>query len=168
MPICLQCTSEILRKRSGSKDLMKFCGRSCSTTYRNIHSKISRKKIPTVPCSGCGRATHPENSTGICRSCKKLSNISSRNLKSIGDLREEYSTTQFHAKIRQWAREEYLGLYICFECGYFLHVDICHIKPVADYDKSVLIGDVNSNSNLVALCKTHHWEFDNSYLILSF
>lgn len=29
------------------------------------------------------------------------------------------------------------------------------------------ISDVNDPSNLVALCKNHHWEFDNGHLSLT-
>lgn len=51
----------------------------------------------------------------------------------------------------------------CFACGYSDHVDICHIKDVQLFDGSATLGEINDSANVVALCKLHHWEFDNGY-----
>ncbi|HCT81196.1 MAG TPA: hypothetical protein DGT23_32430 [Micromonosporaceae bacterium] len=47
-----------------------------------------------------------------------------------------------------------------------MHVDICHIKPISDFDSSATIYEVNVRTNLVALDKRCHWEFDHGYLTL--
>lgn len=52
----------------------------------------------------------------------------------------------------------------CF-CGYDRHVDICHKRDIADFPDNTLLKTVNHIDNLVALCPTHHWEFDNGYLV---
>lgn len=38
------------------------------------------------------------------------------------------------------------------------------MKDIASFDLDALIKEVNALSNLVALCKNHHWEFDHDLL----
>ena len=54
----------------------------------------------------------------------------------------------------------------CDHCGYSYHVDICHIRDLSSFDDQTPVSIVNDLSNLVALCKNHHTEFDNGDLIL--
>jgi predicted restriction endonuclease len=54
----------------------------------------------------------------------------------------------------------------CAICGYDLHIDICHIKPIKDFPDDAYIADINNTTNLIALCKNHHWELDHGLLIL--
>jgi 5-methylcytosine-specific restriction endonuclease McrA len=49
----------------------------------------------------------------------------------------------------------------CNNCGYDKHVEICHIKPISEFDVNTKIKEVNSPDNLVQLCPNCHWEFDN-------
>ena len=55
---------------------------------------------------------------------------------------------------------------ICKQCGYSTHVDLCHIKSIGSFDKNTKVSEINSLSNLVYLCKNHHWELDNNILKL--
>ena len=52
--------------------------------------------------------------------------------------------------------------YECIECGYKLHVDVCHKKPISQFSINTKLKIVNSKKNLMYLCKNHHWEFDNN------
>lgn len=52
----------------------------------------------------------------------------------------------------------------CAVCGYSRCVEIAHIHPVSSFSDDTLIKDINVITNLIALCPTHHWEFDNGYL----
>jgi hypothetical protein len=52
----------------------------------------------------------------------------------------------------------------CLACGYNLHVDVCHVRDVADFPLTAALAEVNAPSNLVALDKRCHWEFDHGYL----
>lgn len=56
----------------------------------------------------------------------------------------------------------------CYICDYCNHVEICHVLAVACFSDSAFIWEINSIGNLVALCPTHHWEFDNGYLELEY
>lgn len=78
----------------------------------------------------------------------------------------KYGTFAFHAKVRGLARGAYKGPLGCAACGYSLHVDICHIRPVADFPDDATLREVNAPENLVALDKRCHWEFDNGYLTI--
>lgn len=55
---------------------------------------------------------------------------------------------------------------MCAACGYNLHVDICHVIGVAEWPPSATLREVNAPSNLVALDKRCHWEFDHGFLDL--
>lgn len=52
----------------------------------------------------------------------------------------------------------------CTVCGYRLHVELAHIKPLKDFDLKSKLSDINDESNNLALCPNHHWEFDNGLL----
>lgn len=54
----------------------------------------------------------------------------------------------------------------CAVCGYSAHVDIAHIKGIRQHTNDTKIFEINKLTNLVALCKNHHWEFDNGFLDL--
>jgi len=55
--------------------------------------------------------------------------------------------------------------FICDYCGYDRHVDVCHIKPIHEFDNSYSrVIEVNNPLNLICLCPNHHWELDHGYL----
>lgn len=69
--------------------------------------------------------------------------------------------------IQKKARELYFEnnkLPKCAICGYSNHIEVAHIKSVAEFDNNITIAEINSLSNLIALCPNHHWEFDNGLL----
>lgn len=43
-------------------------------------------------------------------------------------------------------------------------VEICHINGVAGFPDTATIDEINSPSNLIALCPNCHWEFDNGLI----
>ena len=51
----------------------------------------------------------------------------------------------------------------CAKCGYDKHVELCHIKDIANFDDDSLLSEVNSRNNIIQLCPNCHWEFDNGY-----
>lgn len=54
----------------------------------------------------------------------------------------------------------------CKNCGYDKHVEVAHIKAIADFPDNSLISEINAKDNLVYLCPNCHWEFDNNLLSL--
>lgn len=55
---------------------------------------------------------------------------------------------------------------VCSICGYSHHIEVAHIKAVADFDDNTPVSEINSIENLIALCPNHHWEYDNGILTL--
>lgn len=53
---------------------------------------------------------------------------------------------------------------MCALCKYETHVDICHIRDIRSFPDGTPYLVINDLSNLLALCKNHHWEFDNNFL----
>lgn len=85
-------------------------------------------------------------------------------MQTLAELRKRHGLLQFHAKVRGYARDVYQGPKTCAACGYDLHVDICHIRDVANFPPEATVAEVNASTNLVALDKRCHWEFDHGYL----
>lgn len=52
----------------------------------------------------------------------------------------------------------------CEICGYAHHVEVAHIKSVAEFSETSTIREINSIDNLIGLCPNHHWEYDNGIL----
>jgi predicted restriction endonuclease len=75
-----------------------------------------------------------------------------------GTRSSKYNTVRHHARkaALKFPQE-------CSNCGYRLHVDVCHIKAIKDFHEETLISEINSLQNLTLLCKNHHWELDNGY-----
>jgi len=88
-------------------------------------------------------------------------------LTTLDDLKNRYVKYEFHAKLRGNSRQVYKKSgkpMMCVICGYSKHVDVCHLHPISDFPLTCTISEVNALSNLVTLCKNHHWEFDNDEL----
>jgi len=49
----------------------------------------------------------------------------------------------------------------CQVCNYSTHVELAHIKAVSDFPEETRLGVINDPSNILVLCRNHHWEFDN-------
>jgi predicted restriction endonuclease len=72
-------------------------------------------------------------------------------------------------QIRRISRKNYLQSdrpKCCEVCGYDKHIEICHIKDIASFSKTTLISEINDLSNLIALCRNHHWELDHGHLTI--
>jgi hypothetical protein len=135
------------------KNAASFCSRRCAAQY-----KSAERATGGPVCAACGG---PKSYTGdTCRACWSLQFAS----RTLGELRAQYGTYAFHAKVRGLARTAYKGQRECAACGYSLQVDICHVRDVASFPDSATVGDVNNPANLVALDKRCHWEFDHGYL----
>lgn len=88
------------------------------------------------------------------------------NTATVKDCGEKHER-QWHNRIRDHAKRvmrEELKNAVCARCGYSNHVEICHLKPIRDFDPDDLLIKVNEKSNLVLLCPNCHWELDNHFL----
>lgn len=125
----------------------EFCNRSCSASFNNkIPKRIKKVKEKIIKRLILGNKTK-------------------------GELFENRSNWQnARSAIQKNARvifENSNEPKCCKECGYDKHYEVCHIKSVSSFSDDSLIKDINNIENLIALCPTHHWEFDNNVLNIS-
>jgi hypothetical protein len=170
--ICPQCNNPILPQ--GKSDIQhtkrkKFCSSSCSATYNNTR-KPKKPPKPVSYCITCRQPLKFPGKTGMCRQCvlNKQTllpiNITKNMLKHR---RKNYQS--YRNAIRRHAQrifEQSQKPKICAICGYTLHVEIAHRKPVSDFPTSATLGEINNIDNLIPFCPTHHWEWDNGILKL--
>ena len=50
----------------------------------------------------------------------------------------------------------------CTKLGIVLNSQLC--RPVSEFYENTPIFEINSITNLIALCPNHHWEYDNGIL----
>jgi hypothetical protein len=145
----------------------KFCSHGCAARYNNA---LMPHKKPLIDkfCKRCGNKIERTNYRSgkiLCKECKE-------NGISYNDntLLSEIIYTQYHkatafSLIRARARNiaKKAGMNTCV-CGYNKHVEICHKKPISSFSGDTPLKKINSLDNLIALCPTCHWEFDNGLL----
>ena len=157
---CLNCSIETTNP--------KFCSSSCSASYNN---KLHPKRKPEGSCSTCGTPL-----TRRLKYCSKkcyftaLGYLTSDDWGSFkyGELKllRKY---QKNSRIREMARKLYIKSNKprkCYICGYDKHFEVCHIKSISSHSDSTTIAEINSLSNLIALCPNCHWELDYGNLKL--
>ena len=138
----------------------KYCSRSCAN---RINGRLypSRKRIARS-CKHCGVALQARRST--CDGCNpSFVDWQTVPLQAL----KAKALQQYAAQIRSIARVAYRKSTrpkACAVCGYDVHYEVCHIKPINEFMPTDFVSAVNALSNLVALCPNHHWEFDHGHL----
>lgn len=137
----------------------KFCSRSCSTTSSNNTRDYS--KIYKNHCKSCNCKITVDKT--YCLTCKsgKQEKLLNRKIKEViySNLHKSSAFALIRTNARYLFRKH--NKQICSKCGYNKHIEVCHIKGIADFNEDSLISEVNSLSNLIGLCPNCHWEFDN-------
>jgi hypothetical protein len=67
-------------------------------------------------------------------------------------------------QIRSHARKSALSSPVpqkCVVCGYDIHVEVCHIRPVCSFHPKTAAHVINADDNLTYLCPNCHWEMDH-------
>lgn len=128
----------------------------------------SRKK--SRPKCKCGKQKDPRSS--LCINCRQKKNRSFCDYytATLGD--KTYSKHKYakYSYVRYYARKIGLenGMTSCINCGYNKHVEICHIKPVAEFSPDTKLTKINELSNLMPLCPNCHWEHDHGSLKIKY
>lgn len=144
----------------------KFCSRSCAATYTN---KITPKRKIERLCNTKGCCERVFNHrTPKCLKHWEEHKLTKYKNRSVGEYRKMKSVAGKHpswinAHVRGFARSwlKHLTVKPCAKCGYTKHVELAHIKAVSDFKDEDLLSQVNSEENVIQLCPTCHWEFDN-------
>jgi hypothetical protein len=163
---CLKCNSPFKSKREKAM----FCSINCSTTYMNINSP--RKKNRKI-CTKCLETTKSWRHTLCERHWQEYKDSKpdlylNRTLKeyfekdSLKDLHPSSKSAHIRGLANSWFK--HLKLLPCANCDYPLHVELCHIRAISDFDENSLLREVNSIENIIQLCPNCHWELDNNLL----
>jgi hypothetical protein len=152
MNICLEC--DALTKNP------KFCNKSCSAKFNN---RRTPKQAPKGQCAICGKVIWKR--LVYCRECNTKTDWANI---TLADIKFRH-LTQYATQIRYHARKQYKRSgrkQACENCGYSKHFEVCHIKSIHTFSDDSKIEVINHSSNLIALCRNCHWEFDHGILIL--
>ncbi len=156
---CLNCGITI---EVAVKDNRKFCGRNCSTAYNN--TKGPNRQRPRSTCAECGKPV--STSRKYCSYCwEQIQQLAIDKLTLTLDDLTVYGGRK--PDVYSLARKVYKDSGLsrsCLICGYAVHVEIAHIKAVASFAGDTLMSEINCIDNLMALCRNHHWEYDNKIL----
>lgn len=160
---CTACGEQFERAWNGPKDKLLACSSGCSARLAAAaNTKTGRYAKQNLICALCGG---PKTVLAArCVVCRRRDELGLQAGMTVGEARKLFSLSAFHAKVRGYARGIYQGPLACAACGYSLHVDIAHVRPVSDFPAEATIAEVNAASNLIALDKRCHWEFDHGYL----
>ena len=156
MTTCLNCSQHT--------ENPKFCSRSCSTSYSN---RMSPKRTLTRKCRLCEAVVRNYRSA-LCETHYVEAKETKYLTTTVGEYRDRLSVKGKHkswanSHIRNFARSwnKSLRKQPCRKCGYTLHVELAHIRPVSDFPDEALLTEINAESNMIPLCPNCHWEFDN-------
>lgn len=179
--ICLYC-KKIITVKDGAKirtaKKKKFCNFSCYGKWKTGKGGIpseNKKLEKTFKCKKCNgdivvkreKADKYFKPRTVCDECKRKKLVDNRTKKDIFSSYQGW--TPARNVIRAHAKKTYMTSeqkQTCKKCGYDRYVEVCHIRPVSDFPDLALVSEINDISNLVALCPTHHWEYDNGFLKL--
>ena len=170
---CCQCGALVYKTKSQLLNSSNvFCSRKCSCLYGSKKRwKDHVSSVIQIKCS-CGTLCDPRNKHGECRQCfeknqiENSKHITKYELKKKHDARKikKWYSSEIRNFNRDWNKE--LTKLPCQNCGYKAHVELAHIKPVADFNDNSTLGEINSPENNLVLCPNCHWEFDNKLLLL--
>ena len=172
---CKNCGRPVSKKLSQYKKFKNtFCNHSCAATFNNTgvcknpignNGDVFYKRTYATQCAGCNNKIKNCKS-GLCKKCFSKKEIDSFGNRKIADFsstfaRHKYQKIRHHAhRVAKFYKLEKR----CMVCTYGNHVELCHIIPIAKFNKDTLLSVVNSPDNLVFLCPNHHWDLDHGKL----
>jgi hypothetical protein len=151
----------------------KFCDKKCAASFNNKirvlnkdNSKIKDERYYFKLCKLCNKEFSTTNRNKLkCEECVTLKSISNNTKKELFISRKNWQSAR--SSIAKHAAEVYKKsnkIKKCLICGYDIHCEVCHKKPVSDFSDETIISEINNIDNLVALCSNHHWELDHRIL----
>ena len=163
--ICAFCGA-IIKVPEGGKvaeiKAKKYCNHSCAAKCQG--PRIDHKY---AICAKCGGAFELRRGVGGQFPRRKVCDTCNNSLLTKGEVFANYPAHSANSLIRAQARSVVQSSgqrLVCMVCGYAKHVEVCHRKPVSKFSADTRLTTINDLSNLVVLCRTHHWEFDHKLL----
>lgn len=164
---CLYCGKIFKKSRSHIKRTPNnYCSRACSAVATN---KSQTKRKRTKICKQCDNLILSNRT--YCDGCLKSrkDNFTIDEEKTVGEaiyLKHHKSSAFALIRSRARAKCKKIGWSECCVCGYKLHIEIAHIKPITEFSHDSKISEVNDLHNLLPMCPNHHWEFDNDIITI--
>ncbi len=166
---CLNCKKETSNP--------KYCSHSCSAKVNNRRDKSPKRSKILRTCKECSsqyRTSSGHRSRILCSRCvlsyKRLRTKYSKQT-TLREVRNSLAVkgkhpSWIHSRVRVNNKSWNKGLakLPCQKCFYSFHVELCHIRDIADFPDSTTLGEVNDPTNILVLCRNCHWEFDNGHL----
>lgn len=140
-----------------------FCSQSHAAKFNN--KGIARNKRKVKYCSKCNEGFLPDKRTRICPKCTVVcENLTIAEIVSRISAKGKHPSWR-HAFIRTMNRNWNKDFpHLCQVCGYSQHVEYAHIQSVSSFPETTTLRVVNDPSNVLVLCRNHHWEFDHGFL----
>lgn len=142
----------------------KYCSRSCAAIVNN--KKPKKKTSVTTVCKLNDCEEKVSNRSRFCAEHKGWKGFIAAN-PTKDSIYKDKGSTRGADLIRQYARKYFIDLgtpLVCAICHYDIHVEICHLKGIAEFDGQATLQEINSRNNLVSLCRNHHWELDQNLI----
>ena len=173
---CKEC-GKIIEVKNGQQvseaRKKQFCNHICAGkhNYKNLNLPFSRRISTKIKkyCQKChieifGKPQH-------CRDCTKSIRFETLTKGDLFKTRKNWQCAR--SMIQKNARKDFSKSgkpAICEVkwCNYALFIEVCHKKPVSEFDDNTLIKDINAIENLSSLCRNHHWEADRGLLKYDF
>ena len=157
MIVCENCKAE----HNGIYGSGRFCSKTCSRSFQL--KRISQwRKNHKKPCPTCGELIYPESKN--CNKCRLAWSLGDVTLAEAIYTKHHKSSDFALVRSRARAVIHKLGWNFCWVCRYDKHVDAAHLKDIASFPLDTKISVVNTPTNLAALCRNHHWEYDHNLL----
>lgn len=151
-----------MNKVDGRRKATKCCY-ACDT---RINKKYHTCPDHMVDCVECGQRTVNRKYCSLaCQTVHRSVDYSEVTINEITSIRKY----QKNSVIRFLARRLYLRTFpekSCANCGYSIHIEVCHIRGINDFPQSAKLAEVNSIDNLIGLCPNCHWELDHGELTI--
>ncbi len=147
--ICIACGKETNNP--------KFCSRSCAASTNN---KIHIKRAVEGSCHSCGCPLR--SSRKYCKRCF-AENRFMKDMTLEEAIYTKHHRSSAYALVRSRARAtpKATKTKSCEQCGWDKHVEVCHRKPISEFDPKTMLSEINADKNLLILCPNCHWLFDH-------
>lgn len=132
----------------------KYCTRTCAATVNNLKPKRVKKLFSCITCS-----LEISRRRKYCNTCDPRT----KGDITLGEaIYRKHHRSSAYALVRSRARSVVKDEKAkCEVCSYNKHVEVAHIKAIAEFSEETLLSVINDRSNLRLLCPNCHWELDN-------
>ncbi len=158
--VCKRCG--IIYKRGGSHRTLVACQNCTILNKQGVKRPPSKAKKTASPRKKLPPGTVHERRTALSKA-RTLGEYHA--MLSVAGKHDSWKNAHIRGFARSWNPD--ICNHPCQSCGYSKHVELAHVKPLRDFGPTDTLGDINSSSNLLALCRNCHWEFDNDLLLLA-